>query len=266
MNPVLIEQLVMYGVALLAGLVLWGMGGRLLRPALGLVGVVIGGAIGWICWSLVENLVPLWALVGGTALLIGCIGMLVYRLLLAGLLSLLLAIGCMVGAWCFMDQGELTPVPLATLSEIVAGASVLEQVTPAFSDSSSSTSMASALANHADAVRTEILDRVGILHAAWLLLSPLGQLVVIGSIIGGLFSGLLLATFTPRFSAIFLTASLGSLLILGTLVRVVTMTGASLTDAILTWTPLPLVLWAALAFIGMCIQFTMQARRGAEAD
>ena len=150
MNPVLIEQLVMYGVALLAGLVLWGMGGRLLRPALGLVGVVIGGAIGWICWSLVENLVPLWALVGGTALLIGCIGMLVYRLLLAGLLSLLLAIGCMVGAWCFMDQGELTPVPLATLSEIVAGASVLEQVTPAFSDSSSSTSMASALANHAD--------------------------------------------------------------------------------------------------------------------
>jgi len=254
----------MYGVALLAGLVLWGMGGRVLRPALGLAGVVIGASIGWITWALVEDLVPLWALVAGTAVVIGCVSMLVYRLLLAGLLSLLLAMGCMIGAWCFMDPGDLTPVPLTTLAEVVAGGSLLDNVSGAFPDSSDSISMGTALAHHADAIRTEIVERVGILHTAWMLLAPIGQLIVIGSIIGGLLMGLLLATFTPRFSSVFLTACLGSLLILGTLVRVVTMTGASLTDAILTWTPLPIVLWAALAFIGMCLQFTMQARRGTE--
>ena len=264
MNPVLVEQLIMFGVALLAGLVLWGMGGRVLRPALGLAGVVIGSIIGWITWAQVQDLVPLWALVTGTAVVIGCVSMLVYRLLLAGLLSLLLATGFMVGAWSFMDAGDLPPVPLVTLSEVVAGSSMLENGSSVFPDASDSTSIGPALALHADAIRTEIAQRVGILHTAWLLLSPLGQLIVIGSIVGGLLSGLLLATFTPRFSSVFLTASMGSLLILGTLVRVVSMTGASLTDAILVWTPLPIVLWAALAFVGMCIQFTMQARRGTE--
>ncbi len=264
MNPVLIEQLVMYGVALLAGLVLWGMGGRVLRPALGLAGVVIGSIIGWLAWALVQDLLPLWALVTGTAVVIGCVSMLVYRLILAGLLSLLLATGFMVGAWSFMDAGDLPPVPLVTLSEVVAGGSVFEIGSSPLPDTSDVNTIGPALAMHADAIRTEIVERVGILHAAWLLLAPIGQLIVIGSIIGGLFSGLLLATFTPRFSSVFLTASLGSLLILGTLVRVVTMTGASLTDSILVWAPLPIVLWAALAFVGMCLQFTMQARRGTE--
>jgi len=263
-NPVLVEQLVMYGVALLAGLVLWGMGGRVLRPALGLAGVVIGSIIGWITWAQVQDLLPLWALVTGAAVVIGCVSMLVYRLLLACLLSLLLATGFMVGGWSFMDAGDLPPVPLVTLSEVVAGGSVLESGSSALPDTSDLNSIGPALALHADAIRTEIVERVSILHAAWLLLAPIGQLIVIGSIIAGLFSGLLLATFTPRFSSVFLTASLGSLLILGTLVRVVTMTGASLTDAILAWAPLPIVLWAALAFVGMCIQFTLQARRGTE--
>ena len=66
----LAEQLVTCSVALLAGVVLWSMGVKILRPALGLAGLFIGAVLGWLTWTQVGDAAPMWALMLGFGIVV----------------------------------------------------------------------------------------------------------------------------------------------------------------------------------------------------
>ena len=48
MDPVLAEQVVSFSVAMLVGAILWAIGAVVLRSALGLTGLLLGGILGGI--------------------------------------------------------------------------------------------------------------------------------------------------------------------------------------------------------------------------
>ena len=50
MDPVLVEQLVSFTIALVVGIVLWGLGVVVLRSAVALGGLVLGALMGWLTW------------------------------------------------------------------------------------------------------------------------------------------------------------------------------------------------------------------------
>ena len=118
---------------------------------------------------------------------------------------------------------------------------------------------------YALAIQRSILDRAEALLEAWRGLDSTVRLIVLGSLLGGLLLGLLIATFAIKPTAIFVTSVIGSLLILGSLARLVSLSGASTTALQNWWTPLPVVLWGTLALIGILTQ-TMLLRARHHAD
>ena len=124
MDPLLAEQLATWALALVVGVVLWSMGGKILRPSLGLTGLFLGATLGWLVWTQVQGHIPLWTLMLGSGIVTACVCMLAYKLVLAGLLSILLSIFLMVAAWTLMEStnADSPPsAPLIALGSLVVG-------------------------------------------------------------------------------------------------------------------------------------------------
>ena len=262
MDPLLAEQLATWALALVVGVVLWSMGGKILRPSLGLTGLFLGATLGWLVWTQVQGHIPLWTLMLGSGIVTACVCMLAYKLVLAGLLSILLSIFLMVAAWTLMEStnADSPPsAPLIALGSLVVGIPPVDVEPTDDSDEHTSSAM------YALAIQRSILDRAEALLEAWRGLDPTVRLIVLGSLLGGLLLGLLIATFAIKPTAIFVTSVIGSLLILGSLARLVSLSGASTTALQNWWTPLPVVLWGTLALIGILTQ-TMLLRARHHAD
>ncbi|MCH2149453.1 MAG: hypothetical protein MK095_08480 [Phycisphaerales bacterium] len=259
MEPLLVEQLVTWIVALAIGAVLWAMGGRILRPSLGMAGLIIGSALGWLAWTQIQGHAPLWALMLGTGVITACVCMLAYKLVLAGILSILLSVFFMAGSWSLMQT--LSPddppsAPLSALGSLVVGSPEIE--TDFERDVTHSADN-----KYAMAMRYAISTRSELLFESWKVLQPMTRLVVLGSLLAGLLIGLLMATFAIIPTAIFVTAVLGSLLILGSLARLISLTGASTHAIQESWVLLPTIIWAGLAVTGIVIQTMRLPRKGA---
>ncbi len=269
MDPMLIEQLVFCVVALLAGVVLWSMGVKILRPALGLAGLFIGAILGWLAWTQVGDVAPMWTLMLGFGIVVACVSMLVYRMVLATLLSTFLSIFFMVGAWsglATVDADGPPPPPLVDLGALVVGAAPLDDTTTGASNDDGNGELLPAAMRHAQSAQRELQQRASVLQLAWLELQPRTRLIVLGSLLGGLLLGLILSTFALRASAILATSILGSLLVLGSLSRLVTISGAPTHALQDTWVLLPLVCWAALAGLGIATQGVFMRRPATEQE
>ena len=263
-NPMLAEQLVTCGVALLAGVVLWSMGVKILRPALGLAGLFIGAVLGWLTWTQVGDTAPMWALMLGFGVVVACVSMLVYRMVLATLLAGFLSIFFMVAAWSSLatvDAGGPPPPPLVDLGAVVVGAAPLDGSGSIDAEDVQEGTLLPATVQHARSAQRVLETRAGILQQAWAELQPSTRLIVLGSLLAGLLLGLIISTFALRTSAILTTSILGSLLVLGSLSRLVTLSGAPTHALQDTWVLLPLVCWAALAMLGIATQTVFIPRK-----
>ena len=265
----LAEHLVICCVALLAGVVLWSMGVKILRPALGLAGLFIGAVLGWLTWTQVGDAAPMWALMLGFGIVVACVSMLVYRMVLASLLATFLSIFFMVAAWSSMapvDVGGPPPPPLIDLGALVVGAEPMAAGTLIDSADLQDDDLMTAGARHAQSAQRVLQERAGLLQQSWARLEPRSRLVVLGSILAGLLLGLIISTFAQRTSAILVTSILGSLLVLGSLSRLVTVSGAPTHALQDTWVLLPLVCWAALAGLGIFTQGVFMQRKKPQED
>jgi len=100
-------------VVLAAGILLWALGGRLLRPGLALVGLIAGVPIGiWIGDAVAPEAPPV-LFAGGGALAGLVIASISYRLALASATAVLAGVLALLGAWTAADMGLISDVRAA---------------------------------------------------------------------------------------------------------------------------------------------------------
>ena len=93
--------LVPLAVLTVVGLVLWSAGRRVLRAALAMVGLVVGGVAGWIFGELLPPQlgIPVWVFAAFDALLVACVFALAWRVTVMLALSAVLAVGTPMTVW-----------------------------------------------------------------------------------------------------------------------------------------------------------------------
>ena len=265
------EQLVTFVLAILAGGVLWGLGAVVLRAGIALAGLALGALIGWLTWLETGGSFPLWIILLVFALAVGLVGLLIYRLLLAGLLSGILASVGLVTVWSMLtfvpstDQSSVedrtTPAPLIDVGLLLVGSSERSGAETTPNGEGEARDVLPAAAQRAEAVRRALVARISNLWGQWQLLAPRTQLAVVGSILGGILLGLVLATFARKTSAVIVTAVVGSVLIISSASRLLAMTGAPMHQIMEAWVLLPTVALAVLTIVGVLVQMTLLRRR-----
>ncbi|MAA51927.1 MAG: hypothetical protein CMJ41_02615 [Phycisphaerae bacterium] len=265
------EQLVSFVLAILAGGVLWGLGAVVLRAGIALAGLALGALIGWLTWLETGGSFPLWIILLVFALAVGLVGLLIYRLLLAGLLSGILASVGLVTVWSMLtfvpstDQSSVedrtTPAPLIDVGLLLVGSSERSGAETTPNGEGEARDVLPAAAQRAEAVRRALVARISNLWGQWQLLAPRTQLAVVGSILGGILLGLVLATFARKTSAVIVTAVVGSVLIISSASRLLAMTGAPMHQIMEAWVLLPTVALAVLTIVGVLVQMTLLRRR-----
>ncbi len=265
------EQLVTFVLAILAGGVLWGLGAVVLRAGIALAGLALGALIGWLTWLETGGSFPLWIILLVFALAVGLVGLLIYRLLLAGLLSGILASVGLVTVWSMLtfvpstDQSSVedrtTPAPLIDVGLLLVGSSERSGAETTPNGEGEARDVLPAAAQRAEAVRRALVARISNLWGQWQLLAPRTQLAVVGSILGGILLGLVLATFARKTSAVIVTVVVGSVLIISSASRLLAMTGAPMHQIMEAWVLLPTVALAVLTIVGVLIQMTLLRRR-----
>ena len=276
MDPVLVEQLVSFTIALVVGIILWGLGVVVLRSAVALGGLVLGALMGWLTWVETGGTFPLWAVLLVFAVVVACVSLLIYRLLLAGLLAAILSMVSLITLWSALAmsatvaEGSIpeagsTPAPLQDLGLLIIGSDATEEdVDETAPPSADMHELLPAAARQAEMIRRELATRLEHLRGAWKELDATRQLVIVGSVLGGMLLGLIIATFAPRTTAVIVTAVLGSLLMLGSISRLLTMAGAPMHDLIEAWILLPAVVWVALAVTGAFVQCMLSRRKASQ--
>lgn len=275
-DPALVEQLVSFTIALVVGVILWGLGVVVLRSAVALGGLVLGALVGWLTWVETGGSFPLWVVLLVFAVVVACVSLLIYRLVLAGLLATILSMASLVTLWSVLamsatvTEGSIpeagsTPAPLQDLSLLIIGSNATdateEDVDEAAPPSADMHELLPAAARQAEMIRRELATRFEHLRGAWAELDATRQLVIVGSVLGGMLLGLIIATFAPRTTAVIVTAVLGSLLMLGSISRLLAMAGAPMHDLIEVWILLPIVVWTALAVTGAFVQCMLSRRK-----
>ncbi|MHC4908771.1 MAG: hypothetical protein ACYTF9_03515 [Planctomycetota bacterium] len=255
------------------GIVLWAAGGRLLRTAFALLGFVFGAAVGWFLGHAVELGAPVGIIALVAALLLACVGTLAYRTAVAAGLAAVLAIAAPLAVWSVADlkgleaavSGPLgTPEPVLTapvepdpaaddpdpidtwLAEIrgqgAESAGISEEVVDSLE---AATTLAEQIVEQAGVVWEKIPESIR------------GQMIG-ATVVGGLI-GFLVGTLATAFSATLVTAFAGSVTWMAGGWSAMSKAGV---DG--PWAPATpaawLVLWFALALIGLAVQWTVRAK------
>ena len=218
-----------------AGAMLWIAGGRLLRPALALAAVAIALLAGWFIWDRYAGGFSPWLIMGLAALIGGCLGAMLYRLILAATLAIGLA-GAIPFCVLILSGVEPTvPVVAPSPAPMIAphGGGVAQ-----FADDLAVTSQTAA---HASFAFFEQLD------------APTQSTAALAAI-AGLLVGLLLSLFIPTASAVIATSLGGAALLLWSVMALADSTGGTW-GAVLptTWHDI-VVAWLIAAAVGIALQ------------
>lgn len=234
-------------VAVVVGLILWLSGGKLLRPASVLGAAITGGFLGWsllprVLPQIVENVpTPMIGLAGGVAAGAG-LGLALYRLTVAALSGATLAgAGLVAAAFLLPPAAEPTPGPTVSIAAIEG----------TISDLASRDAAGAAWKTTGELARSR-----------WERLEEKGRArVLAGAGLGGVL-GLLLGGLAPRRSSAIVTALLGSGVLLGgswSLMHSLAIPGRELFTQGLV---VNVVVWLALAAVGLAIQWPSRAPAG----
>ncbi len=202
-------------IVLGVGIILWAAGGWILRPAVGALGLGLGGLGGFLIW-IETGIGPVWAtpLIGG--IVAACVALLAYRLLAGLMLALSLALLGSTVAWTVLSLSEpdVPPVPVSVVFGLPHTSPDSTPPPPGIPSMQHTTlTMPLEIAEH---------QRLAPIRAAWAGLPADPRLAVLLMGGGGLLLGLVISTLFSRTGAIMLTAVAGGGLILAGLPRLLT--------------------------------------------
>ncbi|MDP7008987.1 MAG: hypothetical protein QGI78_05395 [Phycisphaerales bacterium] len=266
-------QIIIPIVTAITALILLVAGGRLLRPAVGLMGGLFGAGCGLLLApSLSVDVSPL--LIALITAIIGAViavGIAKFAILLT--LALGLAIASPVVTWHAADLSNGQEVVSNVIDAATADSPNTEPTeidanTPAEQETSSAPSLPQVSTSNALGVAFKMIaehagqairDGIARANAAWAAIPAGPRLMLVGASIAGLLLGLLIATFMPHFAASIVTSCVGSLLIIEAIRN-----GASIlwSQQVLTEiSPIVLLLlYGSLALAGLGLQLTLFRR------
>lgn len=124
-----IDEAIPLGMAMLGGVIMWGLGCRLLRPAFAAVGFAAGAAVGWVVGVLLPeaSVVPLWSMALVSALLLAIVAAVATRLIVSVGLAVLLA---MAIPWSLAAVAQLQPSWFGIGEPAPEAASAVAEQTP----------------------------------------------------------------------------------------------------------------------------------------
>lgn len=240
------------------GLVLWLLGRRLIRPALGAVGLIIGAAAmfalatAWIAQHWPNAPPAAFATIGG--LIGGLAGFLLWRLGVGAIFALAVAIIAPIA--CLIATGTPGPTieqPLVELREDLRAA-----LNRSGDPVSETPDAAPAAPQDALGPLTKARDAVRQAVNEWWAALPNGQRWLLGTVcIGGGLLALLIGLALPYFSAALVTALLGSLMLAAPIYRLADLIGERAETA-LPQTPRPFLYALLIAtLVGALLQWTV---------
>lgn len=265
MSDVQIQELSWVIAAMITGVVLWATGGWILRPAVGALGLALGGLLGWTVWQ-ETGIGPAWIppLVGGVV--VACVALLAYRLLAGGMLAASLALLAGLGTWTVLSvsQEDMPRPPIVQMLGLADSAAVdgVDPETP----TPNTTIAPVALPAAPLPATTDWLDHEELtpFRQVWSTVPPDPRLIIMIAAAAGALTGLVLATFTTTFAAVLLTACCGGLLILAAGPRLLDFAGLSPSwlESSAAGTGL-VIAWIGLTIIGLVVQSLARPRLAA---
>ena len=244
-------------VTAVTALILLMAGARLLKPAIGLCGALLGIGIGFLLSpSLPINVSPfLVALISG---IVGAVlAVIVARFAILLILGIIFAAGAPVITWHATGLGDGSQVIEDVITAATSPDSEDEEVsnaTPIPMTTEDAVSVAFLTLTY-DATKA---TRIGIqrANAAWSAIPTGAQLMLAGSALAGLLIGLLVSTFMPYFSSAIVTSSVGSLLLIASVRN--GMASIWSLDTMSQMSPMMLtILAASIAVAGLGVQLTL---------
>jgi len=269
------------------GLMLWAAGSRVMRAGFAALGLLLGGAAGWVAGvSLHLDGVPAWATAAVGGVLLACLAVLIFRVAIAGALGIVLAVASGAGVVTVHEIqqqrgeapadapqviGESDPAELPGIDE--ANRWLFPDIIPAEGEADAPPSTIQRLGPAAGlseattdklATAESYVERLlAAARAEWNATPEALRTLIIGAAIGGLLIGLLLGTLAPTASTTIVSAFGGSLLWLGG-TRLLLLQASPETAALLPETAsVTLLLWILIALGGVAIQWIFRPK---EAD
>ncbi len=253
-------------IGVIAGLVLWLAGGRLMRAAIGLVGAALGASAGsaWLAPVFPPQVIGMSAqalgvllgLVTGLAL-----GLALFRFAMAVLSCLAFAAAGMLGAAIYLGtqpppSSEPVKAAIAPLHERLEESCqrTARVVFASFSPPPAADSLGEPSRTATDHATKAVAPVVGQAREFWNTLHENQRVIFVGSGVGLGLIGLLAGALAPRRAAALITSVLGAGMLLANttaLVKGLALPGAALLDQpAIVW----LVAWVVLSGVGACIQ------------
>lgn len=249
------------GVGLVVGLIMWLLGKKLLKPAFALLGMFVGGVLGFLLAATVLPAtvvgVPAIYLGLGVGAVLGLVqGLATFRFAMAISASLIVAIAATLGAAAWMKFE-----PLQRAAE-VAGRSPIE-LAPEIRPPSltSAENLKAAMKPVGEQVGAFVDEAREQLRQEWIALSTKQQTTIVLSALGGALVGLIFGLVFPTRASAGLTAMLGTAVWLPAAAWLLAAADVPfrehLRQSALVW----LIVWIIVAAVGWTLQLTVMNRR-----
>lgn len=266
--PIVTHILAVLGLG--CGIVLWLVGQRVLRPAFGILGALLGGLIGFMVTPSIapETIMgvpsPYVGLGVGTAFGLGA-GLALFRFALAISTALALGLaGILIGAAAI----HFTPMQDATRNlgtlKSEASRAAVAPVDPTITRKSE---IAMARARPvAQVVREFVEKRTEEIKGAWNQLVAHDQVVLALSGVGGLAAGFFVGVFFPKKSAALATALFGSAVWIPSLIWIINALEVPGRQHLDRSTVFWLITWCVVAVVGVIVQVSSEGRKAPKAE
>ncbi len=270
-------SLIAVSALVIVGLLLWAAGKKLLRFGFAILGIIVGGAIGWIIGESLHLGIWTWATTIVGAVVLACIMAIAYRLAIAGAMAMIFAVASPMGVisfaeWQARSEGK-------TLQDIEAPNSTLIKPETQEKIDEAAKSAATAVNEQLDRAKTALSESLGgkadeqiaelsaftarirdAVRQKWDSTPEALRPTLTVSMIAGAVFGLILGGVAPTLSAVAITALGGSLLWLCGLQIIAVRYGIAERIWIPTTGTSWLTLWLITSFVGVVIQWTFRKR------
>lgn len=271
--------------ALVAGLVIWAFGGRLVRPTVGLAGLVAGAALGLAAGSYLPPDLSIWWPVAAGAIAVGLVALAAYRFVMALMLALALGLAAPLAFFTFAEltgkYANEAGTPLTDEELVLPGLGneandkvndwigegvarideeadrvLIPATTPAGEEMN---------AEDSSQWRRRLVEaREHALTTAaqnWKDAPKRQKWTTVLFALGGIGSGVIAGILLPTLGAAVVTALAGSLIVLVSGSWLAVWTGAPIDRLWPDTATAPLIAWMALAVIGLGLQFSLRRKK-----
>ncbi len=258
------EQAAQYIVPAIAGMtaiILLVAGGKLLKPAIGLSGGLIGVGSGLLMAPSMSSSIPPFVFALIFCIIAAVIAVYIAKFAILITLGISFAIITPVLTWHIAGLGDSSK----TVQDIVEAATSLDSVSEETTTNSHTSlsvtqdAMASAFAILTNDAASAIRSGSRRASAAWNQIPTGPRLMLVGSAVVGLLMGLLISTFMPFFASVLVTSAAGGILLVETVRNFITLIWSQQTMADISQTVL-IATTASLILAGIGFQLTLSRK------